>query len=276
VDRRTRDSKAVGKAVAAAFREDLERKARVTALEYFRADRCRICGLDDQDLPNSIDVRTIIDRELMSNATYKAALDAIEPFVAEWPPDQRPTYAAVRNHAKRHLKRDQALVRQLMEDHALDAGIDVEQGEGSILTPGGVLALIAQKGYEQVRDGEAVPTVGETIAASRALNAAEIERLREALDEERRRGRLLITILQEAAPDALRSLTGSSPELSAESDVIVLPEAGANDPAGAEEESSGYKCEACNTVAKSRGGLLQHKRRKHTNGKQAPNPASPA
>lgn len=50
-----------------------------------------------------IHVRTIIDRELMGNATYKAALDAIEPFVAEWPPDQRPTYAAVRNHAKRHL-----------------------------------------------------------------------------------------------------------------------------------------------------------------------------
>lgn len=156
-------------------------------------------------------------------------------------------------------------MRRLMEAHALDAGVDVEQGEGSILTPGGVLALVAQKGYEQVRDGEAVPTIGETIAASRALNAAEIERLREALDEERRRGRLLITILQEAAPDALRSLTGSSPELSAESDVIVVPEAGANDPAA----SSGYKCEACNTVAKSRGGLLQHKRRKHANRIQA-------
>jgi hypothetical protein len=33
MDRRTRDSKLVGKAVAAALREDLERKARVTALE---------------------------------------------------------------------------------------------------------------------------------------------------------------------------------------------------------------------------------------------------
>jgi hypothetical protein len=268
MDRRTRDSKLVGKAVASALREDLERNARLMASEYFRAERCRICGLDGRDWPNSALVQVIIDRELMSNATYRAALDAIEPFVAEWPPDQRPTYTAVRNHAKRHLKRDQALVRQLMEAHALDAGVDVEQGEGSIFTPGGVLALIAQKGYEQVRDGEAAPTIGETIAASRALNAAETERLREELDEERRRVRLLITVLQEASPDALRSLTGSSPELSAKSDVIVLPEADANDAAAIEEESSGYKCEDCNTVAKSRGGLLQHKRRKHTNGIQ--------
>jgi hypothetical protein len=238
MDRRTRDSKLVGNAVADALREDLERGARLKALEYFRAERCRICGLDGRDWPNSTVVQVIIDRELMGNAPYKAALDAIEPFVAEWPPDQRPTYTAVRNHAKRHLKRDQALVRRLMEAHAVDAGVDVEQGEGSILTPGGVLALISQKGYEQVRDGEAVPTIAETIAAARALNAAESERLREELDEERRRGRLLITVLQEASPDALRSLTGSSPELSAESDVMVLPEAGANDPATVEPLSS--------------------------------------
>lgn len=269
MDRRTRESKLVGKTVADALREPLESGARLTALKYFRAERCRICGLDGRDRPNSTVVQVIIDRELMNNATYKAALDAIEPFVAQWPPDQRPTYTAVRNHAKKHLRRDEAHVRQLMEAHALDAGVDVEQGEGSILTPGGVLALIAQKGYEQVRDGEAAPTIGETIAASRALNAAETERLREELDEERRRVRLLITVLQEVSPDALRSLTGSSPELSAKNDVIVLPEADANDPAAVEEESSGYKCEDCTTVAKSRGGLLQHKRRKHSNGIQS-------
>jgi hypothetical protein len=156
-----------------------------------------------------------------------------------------------------------------MEARALDAGVDVEQGEDSILTPRGVLALIAQKGYEQVRDGEAVPTIGETIAASRALNAAVIERLREELDEERRRVRLLSTVLEEAAPDALRSLAGSGSELPATSDVIVLPEADVNDSAAVEEESIGFKCEDRNTVAKSRGGLLQHERRKHRNGQVA-------
>ena len=46
--------------------------------------------------------------------------------------------------------------------------------------------------YEQVRDGEAAPTIGETIAASRAMNAIERERLLADLDEERRRVLLLM------------------------------------------------------------------------------------
>jgi len=111
MDRRTRDSKLVGSAVADALRKGLERSAQLKALEYSRAERCRICGLDERDLTNAIDLRIIIDRELMNDATYRAAVDAVEPFVAEWPLDQRPTYAAVRNHARKHLKRDQALVR---------------------------------------------------------------------------------------------------------------------------------------------------------------------
>lgn len=168
MDRRTRESKMVGNAVADALKQGLDHAAELKVLEYIRAQRCRICGLEERDWPNAIDVQRIIDRELMNSATCRSALEAVEPLVAEWPPDQRPTYAAVRNHSKNHLKRDQALVRQLMEAHALDAGIDVEQGEGSILTAGGVLALILQKGYEQVRDGRATPTIGETIAASRA------------------------------------------------------------------------------------------------------------
>lgn len=45
----------------------------------------------------------------------------------------------------------------------------------------------------------------------------------------------------------------------------AFSEVGANDSAEFEEESSGYKCEGCKTVAKSRGGLLQHERRKNTN-----------
>jgi len=196
MDRRTRESKMVGNAVADALKQDLDRTAQLKVLEYARAQRCRVCGLEERDWPNAIDVQRIIDRELMNTATYRSALDAVEPFVAEWPTDQRPTYAAVRNHSKNHLKTDQALVRQLIEAHALDAGIDVDEGEGSILTAGGVLALFLHKGYEEVRDGRATPTIGETIAAARAINATEKERLLAERDEERRKVRLLLTLLR--------------------------------------------------------------------------------
>jgi hypothetical protein len=142
MDRRTQDSKQIGRA-SEVLRAGIEKAARTTELEYIKAERCRICGLDRSDLPHSTHVRRVIDRELMSNATYRGAIDAAEPFIAGWPPDQRPTYAAVRNHAKRHLNRDQALMRQLMETHAVNTGIDIEESEGPILTPGGVLAVIA-------------------------------------------------------------------------------------------------------------------------------------
>ena len=59
----------------------------------------------------------------------------------EWPEDERPNYAAVRNHARRHLKRDDAFARAVLERHAADAGVDIETDGGSILTPAGMMAL---------------------------------------------------------------------------------------------------------------------------------------
>jgi hypothetical protein len=272
MDRRTGDAKQIGKALAERLRQDVDGAARVTELEYFRAERCRICNLDNRDdLPNATQVRRVIDRELMNNATCRRAVEAAEPFVAEWPPDQRPTYAAVRNHSKNHLKRDYTLIRQLMEAHAVNAGIDIEEGEGPILTPGGVLAVIAQKGYEQVRDGHATPTIGDTIAASRALVAIEKEALLAALEKERRRVRLLVAALQEATPGALDSVTSSPSELPTgeETSVVYLPEADAGDPTDLEEVSEGFNCDECATVAKTQRGLLQHKGWKHAGGSHA-------
>jgi hypothetical protein len=264
MDRRTQDSKQIGRA-SEVLRAGIEKAARTTELEYIKAERCRICGLDRSDLPHSTHVRRVIDRELMSNATYRGAIDAAEPFIAGWPPDQRPTYAAVRNHAKRHLNRDQALMRQLMETHAVNTGIDIEESEGPILTPGGVLAVIAQKGYEQVRDGDATPTIGDTIAASRALIAIDRDALLAALEEERGRVRLLVTALREMSPGAPDSVTSSPSELptGAGSSVIILPEADASDPTSEEGMSGGYSCDECVTVAKTKRGLTQRKRWKH-------------
>jgi hypothetical protein len=265
MDGRTTEAKEIGRALAEVLNQDLDRAARVTELAYIKAERCRICGIDDRDLPNTTQVRRVIDRELMNGATYRAAVEAAEPFVAEWPLDQRPTYAAVRNHSKRHLDRDQTIIRQLMEAHALNAGIDIEEGEGPILTAGGVLAVIAQRGYEEVRDGHATPTVGETIAASRAMVTIEKEMLAAALEEERRKARRLMAALQELAPGALESALSSSSELTSgpESSVIFLPDAKAGDPADIEQVRSGLKCNDCGTVAKTERGLRQHRNRKH-------------
>ena len=243
MDRRTQDSKQIGRAISEGLRADL----------------------DSADLPHATQVRRVIDRELMSNASYRGAVDAAEPFITDWPADQRPTYAAVRNHAKRHLNRDQVLMRRLMETYAANTGIDIQESEGPILTPGGVLAVIAQKGYEQMRDGQATPTIGDTIAASRALIAIDREALVAALEEERRKVRLLVTTLREGLPDGFNSATPSPSELPTDSgsSVIIVPEADPGDPTNQEGISERYVCDECATIAKTERGLLQHKRRKH-------------
>jgi hypothetical protein len=268
MDRRTGEAKQIGNSIAERLRADIDKSARAIELEYIKAERCRICGLDRSDLPHSTHVREVIDRELMSNATYRGAIDAAEPFIAGWPPDQRPTYAAVRNHAKRHLNRDQALMRQLMETYAVNTGIDIEESEGPILTPGGVLAVIAQKGYEQVRDRQATPTIGDTIAASRALIAMDREALLAALEEERGKVRLLMTALREASAFDSQTSSPSESRTGGTSSVIILPEEDASDPTGEEEVSEGYSCDECATVAKTKRGLTQHKRWKHADRSQ--------
>lgn len=265
MDRRRQDSKQLGKAVVDAMKEGLMRGTDSTELVYTRAERCRICNLVRSDLPNAADVLIIIDRELANNSTCKAAVEAVEALVSEWPSEQRPTYAAVRNHANRHLKRDIVMARRLMEAHALQGGIDVETGDGSILNPGGLLALIMQKGSEQVRDGRVTPTVSEAIAASRAMTAIETDRLKARLDEALTTIRALVDVLKEVAPEVLASMTPSTSKISAERrhGVVVIPEAGPGEHRALEEGSVGFRCDECQLPAKSRGGLLQHKRAKH-------------
>jgi hypothetical protein len=208
----------------------------------------------------------LIDRELANSSTYRAALETVEALVSEWPPDQRPTYAAIRNHAKRHLMRDHAVARRLMEGYAVKDGIDVENGEGSILNPQGVLALIMQKGSELVRDGRLEPNINEIITASRVMSTIDTERSRASLDEAHGMIHALVTVLQELAPEALASLAGPGSEISVprREGIVVVPEAVSSTLPLPSEAGDGFPCDECSTtVAKSRGGLLQHKRAKH-------------
>src|SRR4051794_38912127 len=115
MDRRREGSKIVSQmAVKLRERLETERPDLEARAKYEAADRCRICRGGRSDLPNASEVRLIVDRELMQNSTYEGAAAAVQHLVMEWPEDEQPNYAAVRNHARRHLKRDDAFSRQIL------------------------------------------------------------------------------------------------------------------------------------------------------------------
>jgi hypothetical protein len=263
MDRRTTDAKTVSKMGLDSMRESASRGLDIVRWEYGRAERCRICGLESEHLPHAFEVNCIIDRELMRNATYKEVLEAVEPLVAEWPAEKRPTYSAVRNHAKQHLRRDEAFVRELLEQHAREDGIDVDDGQGSILTPKGLLAFVMEKGFEEMQKYQMTPTVSETISASKALAAMEAERLRTERDEAQAQVRVMTRLLHQAAPATLDAAQVSALPARAQGEVVVLPENEAVDAALVPSRAGGVSCDKCGRTFGTDRGMDQHARRAH-------------
>jgi hypothetical protein len=262
MDRRTKESKQVVKMGLDSMRETASRRLDTARWDYGRSERCRICGMEADGLPHAFEVNCIIDRELMRNATTRQVLDAVEPLVAGWPDEMRPTYAAVRNHAK-HLRRDEVLVRELLEHHAREEGIDIDYGEGSILTPKGALALIVEKGVEGIQQDHIVPTVSETISASRTLEAIETERLRAELEEVRSRAKVMSSVLQQVAPEALAAVQrGELPERT-RGEVVVVPESDQLDAVIVASSQGGIRCSGCGRAFATERGVQQHSRRAH-------------
>lgn len=227
-------------------------------VNYVQAARCRVCNTRDRDMAETIEVRRRIDEVLLIGGSYRSALVAVEHLVAEWPDPERPTYAAVRNHAKKHLRVDEVMARMVMERQARADGIDPEDDDGSILTPAAVLALILEKGFRSMHDLDLRPTVAETITAARSLSTIDTERLRMQLRQALETNSALIAIIRERVPDAdLEGATRSS-----SSSVVIVPEAEVNRP---HQLHSGPEraCEICGRTAKSAQGLKVHIARMH-------------
>lgn len=265
MDRRTEMSKIFGKVMAEGMEKHEKELPGIQArMRYIAADRCRICRGGRSDLPHAVEVRLIVDEALMRNSTYEGAAVAAQHLVMEWPEDERPNYAAVRNHARRHLKRDDAFARAILEKHAADAGVDIETDGGSILTPSGMMALTMEKTYEGLQDGSLRPTLAEGLKAGAALEAAQSQRLRSQLDEAQQRIRLLSSVVQ-SEPEALTALKDEEDYGATDGAASPpLPARHRSGPSPADNDAHGpFKCGICGLEAKTKGGLSQHRNRKH-------------
>jgi hypothetical protein len=255
MDRRTIESKA-GWLMLRDNRAEME-DARV---DYVQAARCRVCNTRNRDLAETVEVRTRIDEVLLRGGSYRSALVAVEHLVAEWSNPERPTYAAVRNHAKKHLRVEEVMTRMVMEREARAEGIDPEDEEGSILTPAGVLALIQERGFRNLQDADIKPTVAETMTAARSLSAIDSERLRMQLRQALDANSALMAIIREWAPDA--DIDPALGTRSSSSRVVVVPKA---EVSGPKQLDAGTEagCEICGRKTKSARGLKVHSARMH-------------
>jgi hypothetical protein len=164
--------------------------------------RCKVCTAEDpaKALPNGELVRSTVDDMLVRGGTYSSVLIRIEPLVADWAASRRPSYASIRRHSQRHLRPDAAAVREILERRAQEADVAVAVGAGPIVTRGGLLEAIRQRGFEAIAIGAVVPSVRETLEAANAL---------EDLDREERVATLseVMGQVQEFA-EAVRSSVG--------------------------------------------------------------------
>ena len=131
--------------------------------------RCRVCSLPDKGLPEGDRVLRLIDRSLVRFAPYKAILRYIQPFMEGWPAKDRPGYASIRNHARRHLRIDETLVREIVERRAAAQDKKILDGIEPLITRAAVLEAVVQTGVADLAAGVIVPKVSDILTASKAL-----------------------------------------------------------------------------------------------------------
>jgi hypothetical protein len=165
--------------------------------------RCKVCTAEDaaKALPNGGLVRSTVDDLLVRGATYSSVLTGIAPLVADWPASRRPSYASIRRHAQRHLRADDAAVREILERRAQETNVAVAVGAGPIVTRGALLEMIRQKGFEAIATGSVLPSVRETLEAANALEDLEREERTATLSQVMRQVR--------AFAEAVRSSIGN-------------------------------------------------------------------
>lgn len=140
-----------------------------TALTYNRQVQCRICGSPSRGLPNAENVEEVVNTLLIRNKTVRSIMETIEPVVAEWPEEWRPTRNSIQNHKDRHFNFRLSAAREIMERHAREQMANFEEAKGTIITAAGVLELILESGTEAIMTGDVIPDVKETMAAAMKL-----------------------------------------------------------------------------------------------------------
>lgn len=120
--------------------------------------KCRVCQ-DDRIVAE-------VNQRLARGASYASILRGIEGLLEDVPVPDRPSYASIRNHAKRHFAADEAgraSYREILERRAIEADIDFIEGVATAVTPMAFMETMMNRGYESMvlaSEGAVSPELG--------------------------------------------------------------------------------------------------------------------
>jgi len=137
---------------------------------YKSSPTCKICTTSD-------DLKNIIDSLLLFPKTYKEVLQAIEPLQDKLGIEgsDRINYANIRNHQKRHLPFEKAMVREIVEKRARQKNRSILDTGERLLTAEAFYEVIVAKGWEGIAQGYDKPTLTQTMHAMDMLQKLEKE-----------------------------------------------------------------------------------------------------
>ena len=137
---------------------------------YKRSGQCKICNTSD-------DLRSIIDSLLLFPKSYKEVLRAIQPIQEKLgiPDGEQINYENIRNHQKKHLPFEKAMVREVVERRAREKNISILNAGERMLTAEAFYEVILAKGWEEIAMGYNKPTLTQTMHAMEMLRNIEKE-----------------------------------------------------------------------------------------------------
>lgn len=137
---------------------------------YKYSPQCKICNTSE-------DLRNIIDSLLLFPKTYKEVLQAIQSLQDKLgvEGDDRINYENIRNHQKRHLPFDKAMVRDTVERRAREKNRSILDTSERLLTAEAFYEVIVAKGWEEIAKGHTQPTLNQTMEAMERLQKLEKE-----------------------------------------------------------------------------------------------------
>jgi len=127
---------------------------------------CQVCKL-------GYEMVAMVSRMLINGASYADVARELQLYESTGAITRAPAYAAIRRHCQNHLVFKDEAIRRHLERRAIQDGIDLENAVDGILRPIAVAEVTMAKGFSNIIEDRATPTVKETLDAAKLVHEFE-------------------------------------------------------------------------------------------------------